>query len=249
MSAFAQRLRGLFQRGGIGRYGHVPNVQGPPFYEARAPWWARFTWGFIAADLLVTSTMTELTWTKWTYPPEKPGAAPVQRPAWQRAGLCLGHLSIGVGLGVLLVVARSRVVRILHILPPSPGTPRQLLIVGAHRHGTRGAVVPFARTHIDPGRDETEAILRVQDVRGHWWIGLNRARLRGTAVPPAQMRDAFAAEWGMRKAAQSDFGAGGGRWKSGPVLDSWCMTPVAPRSAVDTQKYAYEHSVALSVRH
>ncbi|KAI0261298.1 hypothetical protein BC834DRAFT_1044121 [Gloeopeniophorella convolvens] len=234
MSAFAQRLRGLFQRGGIGRYGHVPNVQGPPFYEARAPWWARFTWGFIAADLLVTSTMTELTWTKWTYPPEKPGAAPVQRPAWQRAGLCLGHLSIGVGLGVLLVVARSRVVRILHILPPSPGTPRQLLIVGAHRHGTRGAVVPFARTHIDPGRDETEAILRVQDVRGHWWIGLNRARLRGTAG--ASCTDAGR----VRGRVGDAEGRTERLWRWWWTLEERArarqlMTPVAPRSAVDTQ--------------
>jgi hypothetical protein len=32
----------------------MQKVQGVPFYEARPPWWAKFTWGFIAADLLVT---------------------------------------------------------------------------------------------------------------------------------------------------------------------------------------------------
>ena len=54
MSALGHRLRSLFQRRSIGRYGHIQEVQGVPFYEARQPWWARFTWGFIAADLLVT---------------------------------------------------------------------------------------------------------------------------------------------------------------------------------------------------
>lgn len=191
--------------------------------------------------------MTELTWTKWTLPPGRPddddnNDAPTVRlrPAWQRAGLCLGHITLGVGLATLLFIARSRVVRILHIFPPSPspspsssatgagtGTPKQLLIAGAAAHAMgksarrRGAVVPFARTSIEPGRDETEAILRIEDVRGHWWIGLTGARLRGTPVPAARMRDALLAEWGIRKSVQGDhLGAHPGRWKSGPVLEN-----------------------------
>lgn len=219
--ALTQRLRTLLRRKNSGSYGHIQSVEGVPFYEARPPWWAKFTWGFIAADLVVTSTMTELTWTKWTLPPKKPGDAPAPRPAWQRAGLCLAHLSVGVGFATLLLIARSRVVRVLHILPASGGAPKQLLIAGAHRHGTRGAVVPFARTRIDPGRDETEVILRIQDVRGHWWIGLSRARLRGTPVPAVRLRDAFRAEWGIGKAVRGDVGTDTGRWKSGPVLENW----------------------------
>jgi hypothetical protein len=179
--------------------------------------------------------MTELTWTKWTLPPEKPGDAPVRRPTWQRAGLCLGHLTLGVGLATLLFIARSRVVRILHIFPPSSvggpgggggvGTPKQLLIAGAHVGKSRGAVVPFARTRIEPGRDKTEVILRIQDVRGHWWIGLTRARLRGTPVSAARMRDALLAEWGIRRKSSSqgddDLGVTtSGRWKSGPLLEN-----------------------------
>jgi len=201
----------------------MQNFEGVPFYEARPPWWAKFTWGFIAADLVVTSTMTELTWTKWTLPPEKPGddVPPRLRPAWQRAGLCLAHLSLGVGFATLLLIARSRVVRILHIIPASgSGAPKQLLIAAAHRHGARGAVVPFARTRIDPGRDESEVILRIEGVRGHWWIGLARARLRGTQVPAARLRDAFMVEWGIRKPLRGDMGTGSGRWKSGPVLEN-----------------------------
>jgi hypothetical protein len=165
--------------------------------------------------------MTELTWTKWSLPPEKSGEAPVVlRPAWQRAGLCLAHLSLGVGFATLLLIARSRVVRILHIIPPAADAPKQLLIAGAHRHGMRGAVVPFERARIDPGRDKTEVILRIQDVRGHWWIGLTRARLRGTSVPAARMRDALLAEWGIRKSAGGDPVASVGRWKSGPILQN-----------------------------
>jgi hypothetical protein len=164
--------------------------------------------------------MTELTWTKWTLPPEKSADAPVLRPAWQRAGLCLAHLSVGVGFATLLLIARSRVVRILHIIPPSADAPKQLLIAGAHHHGMRGAVIPFERARIDPGRDKTEVILRIQDVRGHWWIGLTCARLRGTPVPPARMRDALLAEWGIRKPAEGDPVASVGRWKSGPMLQN-----------------------------
>ncbi|KAH9067775.1 hypothetical protein EDB87DRAFT_1678158 [Lactarius vividus] len=221
MSALTQRLRSLLRRKSSGSYGYIQNFEGVPFYEARPPWWAKFTWGFIAADLIVTSTMTELTWTKWTLPPEKPGDAPVRRPAWQRAGLCLAHLSLGVGFATLLLVARSRIVRILHVIPASGDAPKQLLIAGAHRHGARGAVVPFARTRIDPGRDGSEVILRIQDVRGHWWIGLNRARLRGMQVPAVRLRDAFMSEWGIRKARGGDVDVGTGRWKSGPVLENW----------------------------
>lgn len=164
--------------------------------------------------------MTELTWTKWTVPPSKPGDTPELRPAWQRAGLSLAHLSLGVGFATMLLIARSRVARILHILPASGNAPKQLLIAGAHRHGTHGAVVPFARTRIDPGRDDSEVILRIQDVRGHWWVGLTRARLRGSSVPTARLRDAFMAEWGIRKKAHGDEGIGSGRRKSGPVLEN-----------------------------
>ncbi|KAF8483641.1 hypothetical protein DFH94DRAFT_318912 [Russula ochroleuca] len=220
MSALRHFLRNIFQRKSILQYGQIQEVQGVPFYEARQPWWARFTWGFIAADLLVTSTMTELTWTKWTLPPKNPNDAPVRRPTWQRAGLCLGHLTFGVGLATLLLIARSRVVRILHIFPPSVGQPKQLLIAGAHVGKSRGAVVPFACTRIEPGRDKTEVILRIQDVRGQWWIGLTRARLRGTPVSAARMRDTLLAEWGIRKSLQGDLGASSGRWKSGPLLEN-----------------------------
>lgn len=47
-------LRNLFRRKSTEQYGHIQDLKGVPFYEARPPWWARFTWGFIAADLLVT---------------------------------------------------------------------------------------------------------------------------------------------------------------------------------------------------
>jgi hypothetical protein len=128
-----------------------------------------------------------------------------------------------VGLATFLLIARSRVVRILHVIPPSSGgAPKQLLISGAHAYGKRGTVVPFSRTRLEPGRDKTEAILRIEDVRGHWWIGLARARLRGTPVSAARMREALLAEWGIRKSPLGDdgVGAGAGRWKAGPIMDN-----------------------------
>jgi hypothetical protein len=54
MSTLRYSLRNLFRRKSTGQYGHIQDLQGVPFYEARQPWWARFTWGFIAADLFVT---------------------------------------------------------------------------------------------------------------------------------------------------------------------------------------------------
>jgi hypothetical protein len=54
MSALRHFLRNLFQRKSTQQYGHIQEVQGVPFYEARPPWWAKFTWGFIAADLFMT---------------------------------------------------------------------------------------------------------------------------------------------------------------------------------------------------
>ncbi len=54
MSALRHCLRNLFQRKSLGGYGHIQDFQGVPFYEARQPWWAKFTWGIIAADLFVT---------------------------------------------------------------------------------------------------------------------------------------------------------------------------------------------------
>ena len=153
--------------------------------------------------------------TKWTSSPKKSGDAPALRPAWQRAGLCLGHLTLGLGLATFLLIARSRVVRILHVILPSGGgggsAPKQLLISGAHAYGKRGAVVPFSRTRLEPGRDKTEAILRIGDVRGYWWIGLARARLRGTPVSVTRMREALLAEWGIRESLLGDDGVGAGR--------------------------------------
>jgi hypothetical protein len=54
MSRLGGRLQNFLKRKSIGRYGYMQEVQGMPFYEARQPWWAKFTWGFIATDLLVT---------------------------------------------------------------------------------------------------------------------------------------------------------------------------------------------------
>ncbi|KAI0043749.1 hypothetical protein FA95DRAFT_1609099 [Auriscalpium vulgare] len=190
------------------------------FFEATPGWWARFTWGFIAADLLVTSSMTEVTWSKWTRPPSddekaRGETAAVLRPAWQRAGLAGVHLVFGVGLAAALLIGRSRVVRRLHVhRVPSGAAPAQLFIQGVHNRDAHGTLVPFKHTHISPGRDDSEVILRVDGVRGHWWVALSRARVNGVKVGKLQAREALMSRWGVRKGPSLESGA----WVGGPVV-------------------------------
>ena len=183
------------------------------------------------------STMTELTWSKWTVrrdpvgtgqTPDDGGAGEeefVLRPAWQRAGVCLVHLGTGLGLATLLFIGRSRVVRRLHILPAgsvsNAAQGKQLFIQGQHNVGANGAIVPFKHAHLQPGRDDTEIILRVDGVRGHWWIGLTSARINGQKLHPKQVKEEMLDAWGIRKknAGLSESGSGSdGRWIGGPIL-------------------------------
>ena len=180
--------------------------------------------------------MTELTWSKWTVRRDPIGAGPTPddggageeeefalRPAWQRAGVCLVHLGTGLGLATLLFIGRSRVVRRLHILPAgsvsNAAQGKQLFIQGQHNIGANGAIVPFKHAHLQPGRDDTEIILRVDGVRGHWWVGLTSAQINGQKLHPKQVKEEMLDAWGIRKknAGLSESGSDG-RWIGGPIL-------------------------------
>ncbi|KAI0067599.1 hypothetical protein BV25DRAFT_837714 [Artomyces pyxidatus] len=218
-SAFS-RLRSLLLRF---RSSHTINANElpQPFYEAPAPWWSRATWVFIAADLITTSSMSELTWRRWTRPADATEKAqgvtdPVLRPVWERAGLVVGHVTFGIGFAVALFVGRSRVVRRLYLLnppPTSPKAPQQLFIQGAHNRDTRGVVAPFKSTRISPGRDDSEVVLRVDGMRGHWWVGLTRAKIDGHEMGKAPAREAFLRVWGIRKGSPVS-----SAWVGGPVV-------------------------------
>ncbi|KAA1470447.1 hypothetical protein DENSPDRAFT_797741 [Dentipellis sp. KUC8613] len=195
---------------------HVLKKQ--PFYQRPSPWWARLTWGMVAADFMITTSMTEVTWKKWTEPvdPENPAAGERLKSIWPRAGLCVFHITVGAGLAAMIFIGRSRVVRTLDILRPGPGAEqKQLFIQGAHHRGDKGLLVPFAKSRLDPGRDHTEVILRVAGMRGHWWVALNGAKVNGHALAPENARSLFMSEWGIRSAVPTGTS---GHWTSGPIV-------------------------------
>ena len=104
----------------------------PPLYQRLPSWWARYAWTLIACDVFMAGSAMEMTWNHWTtlvtddpLPSPPSSSEPVQpsthyglRPAWQRAGLCFVHLTIGTGVGVFVALAQSRHVRLLTIVPP-----------------------------------------------------------------------------------------------------------------------------------
>ena len=54
----SSRLRSLFRFGGPGKVHSIPPYAlKRPFFERPPPWWAKLTWGFIAADIFVTCAL------------------------------------------------------------------------------------------------------------------------------------------------------------------------------------------------
>ncbi|OSC98441.1 hypothetical protein PYCCODRAFT_1375154 [Trametes coccinea BRFM310] len=111
-----------------------------PVYDCgRLPWWARWTYALVIADLVVTAAACELAlnhWTTWeelskdtTAPSQslfssegsihstEPVGHYVKRPLWQRGLLTAANFAGGVGLAAVLLGGRSRVVRRLFIVP------------------------------------------------------------------------------------------------------------------------------------
>ncbi|EMD33275.1 hypothetical protein CERSUDRAFT_160868 [Gelatoporia subvermispora B] len=110
-----------------------------PLYARKTPWWARWTWFIVAADLVTTAAAVELTWHYWTEQvtdsssdasdaktPEGQVAQPAKhfelRPVWQRALFAGGQLFLGVALATLLLGTRARIVHKVTLLPPSSAT-------------------------------------------------------------------------------------------------------------------------------
>ncbi|THH18670.1 hypothetical protein EW146_g2337 [Bondarzewia mesenterica] len=187
-------------------------------------------------NITLSSTMTELTWKNWSITADnaktkqqsdadsETGARKesMLRPAWQRAALSAFHLSVGAGLAAMIFVGRSRVIRRLHILPTnSPGVPggKQLFFQGVHNWGATGTVLPLKNAHLFPGRDDTEVIFRLEGARGHWWIGLNGARINGEKVNAKRARDEMLVAWGIKKGSEVQDGIEG-RWTAGPIMDN-----------------------------
>lgn len=69
------------------------------------------------------------------------------------------------------------------------------------------------------GRDQTEMILRVQKVPGHYYIGLNKARVLGQEVGLEEGRLLFLSRWLDTK--QHKLKKPAPNWKSGPVVENY----------------------------
>jgi hypothetical protein len=177
-----------------------------------------------------SATAVELTWSHWTEPavgsaqkptknePSDTSPTPfVLRPVWQRLGLSVFHLGVGVAAAVALIGSHTRVVRTICILPRQASLPaksldtdtRQIFIQCAHHWRNRGRLFPMSSCRLDPGRDDSEFILRVDGERGHWWIGLNKATMNGRDMSLAASRATLLREWRQEKNTA---------WKRGPIL-------------------------------
>ncbi|KAH9922581.1 hypothetical protein B0H21DRAFT_701452 [Amylocystis lapponica] len=206
---------------------HAPE-SAKPLYECIPPWWGRFTYLLVGADLVVTAAACELTWSHWTVWEDGDGKEAagryVARPWYIRGGFALGQLFLGVAVASLLLGGRSRLVRRLWILPPLPAPAldqtgkdaRRLRIQSMHHFRRQGKEYPLRHCMLKRGVDEKEMLIHVADVRGRFWVGLEGASINGEKLPVWKARDAIYTSWygeekGRKLRAEE-------KWKSGPVL-------------------------------
>lgn len=230
-----------------------------PLYDRKPPWWTRWTYFLVAADIITTVTACELTWNHWTQweaLPDEPesgdsAAKPtaqekdakekkghyVLRSWWQRVPFAGGQLFLGIALAALILGSRSRIVRRLYILPPAspssstsqtavrapilsaaPSGNGRIVLQGVDHWRTQGKVFPKTECTLERGKDESELILWINNVRGHHWFGMQDATINGKKLPVWQSREEiFKAWYGEEKGKKMSVEE---RWKSGPVLKS-----------------------------
>ncbi|KAF4563174.1 hypothetical protein EYR36_003613 [Pleurotus pulmonarius] len=218
-------LGNLFSR----RATSVIKLDRPPLFSKAPPWWARWTYALIACDLFVTASAVEFTWNNWTQLTDdlktisqksKEGTVAVQqpsndsyvpRPSWQRAGLCIAHLGVGIGIAVALMVTQSRYVRTFTLSPAllraktgknpiqTPPQDRQVLISCANNLKNNGQSFPLASCSVGEGRDASEMILRVDGERGHWFLSLENSLINGKKASVMDAQRAILEEWGTAR--------------------------------------------------
>ncbi|KAL4254016.1 hypothetical protein AB1N83_012831 [Pleurotus pulmonarius] len=218
-------LGNLFSR----RATSVIKLDRPPLFSKAPPWWARWTYALIACDLFVTASAVEFTWNNWTQLTDdlktisqksKEGTVAIQqpsndsyvpRPSWQRAGLCIAHLGVGIGIAVALMVTQSRYVRTFTLSPAllraktgknpiqTPPQDRQVLISCANNLKNNGQSFPLASCSVGEGRDASEMILRVDGERGHWFLSLENSLINGKKASVMDAQRAILEEWGTAR--------------------------------------------------
>ncbi|KAG6864789.1 hypothetical protein C0991_007163 [Blastosporella zonata] len=200
--------------------------------ERHTPWWARWTLGLIACDVFMTGSAIELTYNNWSTlvsdleksateinGNEAPNSEHyVLRPGWQRIGVCAAHMVFGAGIAGALLIAQTRFVRTLAIIPPSENEGRRLFLQCAHNLAKRGIVFPLSKCTLGKGRNATELILRVAGERGHWYIGFENSNINGKRLTGHEARTEVLAAWnGKSKSLVKPKLEVDKRWRSGPV--------------------------------
>ncbi|KAI1788347.1 hypothetical protein LXA43DRAFT_1097447 [Ganoderma leucocontextum] len=210
---------------------NIDNVK-PVYDSGGLPWWARWTYFLVAADLVTVTTMCELSWNHWTkweelpsQPSDSSSPSPptktsepqdpsqvmghyVLRPRWQRGFFALTTFTTGIVLGAILLGGRSRIVRRMFILPsPTAASKsnagRQLVLQSALHTKSQGVVLPLRRTRLVQSPDQAEMMVGLKDGRGHYSLGLEKAEVRGEKMSLWDARKALFTEWyGERKGQQ-----------------------------------------------
>lgn len=139
----------------------------------------------------------------------------VLRPWWQRAAYVAAQVFVGGSIAIMLIIGRSRVVSKLFLIPrppsqvatasaappktalyPSSSTPDEFVIVQTvHALPNRARIYPKSQCSFEPGKDHTEAMIRVSGVSGKFWMGLVDARIDGSKRNAWEARDALLKRW------------------------------------------------------
>lgn len=176
-----------------------------------------FTWrewrsketSLVEADANAASSSTD------TSSPKPDGEGWVLRPVWQRAGLCLGHIILGASLAAIIWTGRTRIVQRLHLFQ-SPTGQREIFVQSGAHTGNQGFLVPLSSAELSPGRDATEATLKVNGLRGKFLVECNGSSANGERLSGVQVRDTILDAWGIKRSAPST--AKDPSWTSGPIV-------------------------------
>ncbi|KAM5544938.1 hypothetical protein V8D89_001049 [Ganoderma adspersum] len=232
---FAAFRRSLFGPRSLRSQGiSIDNVM-PVYDSGGLPWWARWTYFLVVADLVTVTTMCELSWnhwTKWEELPQQPSDSPspspntsapsktsepkdpaqvvghyVLRPWWQRGFFALTTFTTGIVLGAVLLGGRSRIVRRMFVLPPPPksNVGRQVVIQSALHTKSQGIVLPLRRTKLVQSPDQTEMMIGLKDGRGHYSLGLEKAEIKGERMSLWDARKTMFTEWYGERKGQQMF--------------------------------------------
>ncbi|PIL33800.1 hypothetical protein GSI_04425 [Ganoderma sinense ZZ0214-1] len=213
---------------------NIENVK-PVYDSGGLPWWARFTYFLVVADLVTVTTMCELSWNRWTkweeLSPQLSDSAPpssnasfslatsepkdpsqvmghyVLRPRWQRGFFAFTTFTTGIVLGAVLLGGRSRIVRRMFVLPAPQrsNTGRQVVIQSALHTKSQGVVIPLKRTKLVQSPEPTEMMIGLKDGRGHYSLGLEKAEVNGERRTLWEARKLMFTEWYGEKKGQQMF--------------------------------------------